>query len=410
MPQLGFKNGVNLSPEVKDYLLKKNAEKTGGQFSPGVSPANNTADILAQLEQIKQRQANPEYLAKQGKQDEYGLLPAYISAMSKLSSSFGTLGGQTADTSVVDEFGKVLDSQQLARKAKEKESLLAQDEYDKTRLALADVQDKREQYNEQKLLTQRRLDAQNQANQERFEEQKRLNQMRFDEQKRINEERLALSKEQLGEQRRTNQERLAFNQQTALDRKNKIINEKRPTESQFNAALYGRRMETANDVIAQLANRGFDRTSYGMGLQTYLPMAMRSKDLKVQEQAERNFINAILRRESGAAISPGEFESGSQQYFPRAGDSSEVLANKLQNREQAIAGLKAASGTAWDQVPQVASTFKKQQSTSPGISETAIAAEKSPLGQEDVLSKLRDRANNGDEKAREYLKGLGQFN
>lgn len=62
---------------------------------------------------------------------------------------------------------------------------------------------------------------------------------------------------------------------------------------------------------------------------------------KVQQQfqAERNFVNAVLRRESGAAISPTEFESATLQYFPTAGDSKEVLAQKKRNRDQVLQSL-----------------------------------------------------------------------
>jgi hypothetical protein len=84
-----------------------------------------------------------------------------------------------------------------------------------------------------------------------------------------------------------------------------------------------------------------------------LPEANQSSELKQQRQAERNFVNAVLRRESGAAISKSEFDSAEMQYFPRAGDTPEVLAIKEQNRLQALAGMQGAAGNAWDLVPLV---------------------------------------------------------
>lgn len=62
------------------------------------------------------------------------------------------------------------------------------------------------------------------------------------------------------------------------------------------------------------------------------------------DQAEREFIAAILRYDSGAAIPPEEFVSNGQIYFPRPGDTDEVLAQKAQSRKVAIEGLLAASG------------------------------------------------------------------
>jgi hypothetical protein len=50
-------------------------------------------------------------------------------------------------------------------------------------------------------------------------------------------------------------------------------------------------------------------------------------------QAERNFINAVLRRESGAVISDEEFDNARKQYIPQPGDSQQVLEQKRRNRE-----------------------------------------------------------------------------
>src|SRR5262249_45569513 len=53
------------------------------------------------------------------------------------------------------------------------------------------------------------------------------------------------------------------------------------------------------------------------------------------DQASRDFINAILRRESGAAIKTSEFTNASTQYLPRPNDNPQVLADKRANREAA---------------------------------------------------------------------------
>ena len=57
------------------------------------------------------------------------------------------------------------------------------------------------------------------------------------------------------------------------------------------------------------------------------------------EQAQRDFINAALRRESGAVISDAEFANARQQYFPQPGDSKQVIDQKRRNREMAIQGI-----------------------------------------------------------------------
>jgi ribosomal protein L29 len=65
------------------------------------------------------------------------------------------------------------------------------------------------------------------------------------------------------------------------------------------------------------------------------------------DQAQRDFINAQLRRESGAVISPEEFDNARKQYFPQSGDKPEVLAQKKANREAAINSMRTSAGAAY---------------------------------------------------------------
>lgn len=61
-------------------------------------------------------------------------------------------------------------------------------------------------------------------------------------------------------------------------------------------------------------------------------------------QAQRNFVNAILRVESGAAISQSEFDNAQRQYFPQSGDSKDVIEQKRQNRVSAMQGMAREAG------------------------------------------------------------------
>ena len=79
------------------------------------------------------------------------------------------------------------------------------------------------------------------------------------------------------------------------------------------------------------------------GVGNYLTSANRQK----YEQAKRDFINAQLRRESGAAISPTEFDSANKQYFPTPGDSAEVIQQKAANRRAAIEALGREGGPSY---------------------------------------------------------------
>jgi hypothetical protein len=62
------------------------------------------------------------------------------------------------------------------------------------------------------------------------------------------------------------------------------------------------------------------------------------------DQAQRDFINATLRRESGAAIAESEFQNARKQYFPQPGDTADRIAQKKANRETAIRGIAASAG------------------------------------------------------------------
>lgn len=129
---------------------------------------------------------------------------------------------------------------------------------------------------------------------------------------------------------------------------------KEPTADQYKAAGFGKRMEQAEDVFGKLSASGYNRADNAEGAKaSLLPGFMQGENPRRQEQAERNFINAVLRRESGAAISPNEFESGEKQYFPRPGDTTNVLAQKKANRDQTIATMKAESAEAYDKVPTI---------------------------------------------------------
>ena len=63
-----------------------------------------------------------------------------------------------------------------------------------------------------------------------------------------------------------------------------------------------------------------------------------------QNAAERAFLNAVMRRDSGATIPPAEMVEGAKLYFPRPGDDAKTLEFKKQNRIGRIAALEAEAG------------------------------------------------------------------
>lgn len=120
--------------------------------------------------------------------------------------------------------------------------------------------------------------------------------------------------------------------------------EKPLTDAQAKAALFGARMESSNDVLDSLEKKGVTTSNIGSntggGVGTVVT-ALSSAEKQQLDQAKRDFLNAVLRRESGAVITDPEFKNGDKQYFPQIGDSKEVIAQKKKNREVAIRGVQA---------------------------------------------------------------------
>jgi hypothetical protein len=115
---------------------------------------------------------------------------------------------------------------------------------------------------------------------------------------------------------------------------------------QTQAAGYRDRLQAADQVLedpkAQAAATSL--TQEALDRVPFIDNWLKSSDRQRAEQAQRDFINAQLRRESGAAIGTSEFETGGKQYFPQFGDSPEVLKQKSEARQQAIANMQRASG------------------------------------------------------------------
>lgn len=105
------------------------------------------------------------------------------------------------------------------------------------------------------------------------------------------------------------------------------------------------RMRESNQTLNDLENQG---TRFAQQNLEAVPLGIgnyfRDEDFQKFDQARRDFVNALLRRESGAVISEQEFDNANKQYFPMPGDGPEVIAQKKRNRETAIQGIEIGSG------------------------------------------------------------------
>ena len=140
------------------------------------------------------------------------------------------------------------------------------------------------------------------------------------------------------------------------------------TESQGNATAYGMRMKEANAILEPLENAGKTNTglikgavSGTVGLVPFigdkledvsgsifnaLPRVLGGLSPEQQQvaQARINFITAILRKESGAAIGASEFATAEKNYFPKPGDDAATIAQKQAARKTAIKAMEIQAG------------------------------------------------------------------
>ena len=147
-----------------------------------------------------------------------------------------------------------------------------------------------------------------------------------------------------------------------------LIGGKPLTETQSNAVAFGMRALEANRLATDLEGKGFTntgviRTAIGgtMGQAPIvggkLEQGVRSAfnvlpefaggpspEQQQVDQARRNFISAVLRKESGAAIGVDEYANEERKYFPQLGDSDKVIKQKQDARKLAIQALEAQAG------------------------------------------------------------------
>lgn len=162
--------------------------------------------------------------------------------------------------------------------------------------------------------------------------------------------------EQYGVQNELGRERLKQQKDIAKMKYDAKANEPTTYKSdQYKAAGFGLRMQEATKELDIITGEGYDPTSLSSGADKsfLVPDLYKSENTKRYSQAQANFINANLRRESGAAISPTEFSSANKQYFPQVGDTDKVLSQKKRNRKQSLAMMKAEAGGAFGQVKSI---------------------------------------------------------
>jgi hypothetical protein len=92
-------------------------------------------------------------------------------------------------------------------------------------------------------------------------------------------------------------------------------------------------VDTLGDNLASLPQYA---ASHMGGIGNYL----KSRDYQRAEQAGREFLQAILRKDTGAAITKEETAEYGTVYLPQPGDSAAVLAQKKASRQRAVQAIQ----------------------------------------------------------------------
>lgn len=129
----------------------------------------------------------------------------------------------------------------------------------------------------------------------------------------------------------------------------KTTGAKPATATQQLASGFANRLSSATDILSKYDALGSELTGSISGSK-YFPNVLKSSDRQQMEQAQRDFINAQLRRESGAVISEQEFDNAAKQYFAQPGDSAGVLQQKAEARRLAVENMKQAAGPSYQQL------------------------------------------------------------
>jgi hypothetical protein len=119
------------------------------------------------------------------------------------------------------------------------------------------------------------------------------------------------------------------------------------TEAQSKDNVYATRARGAMDALDPVANeltsrwqRAADWVPFGFGRE------MQTDNFQVAQQAGLEFLQAILRKDTGAAITQQETESYGITYLPQPGDNAAVLRAKKEARIRAVNALESGMSPA----------------------------------------------------------------
>lgn len=117
--------------------------------------------------------------------------------------------------------------------------------------------------------------------------------------------------------------------------------------------IFASRMEQSLSIIEQLESDPKLRNQLTApvtgALGRSMPDRFKGPQLRQYNQAKLDFINAVIRQESGAVITDDEIRKAEIQYFPQPGDDEQTIANKAELRRIVLRQFQEAAGMVSEQ-------------------------------------------------------------
>ena len=116
------------------------------------------------------------------------------------------------------------------------------------------------------------------------------------------------------------------------------------TADQLKNRGFASRLDLAEKEVQSLGAGGFNPAGGGYATTKDAVGWLQSGDTQRYNAASENWISAVLRRESGAAISEGERTAARNEYFPKFGDKTDTIKAKAALRQQVARDMKESGG------------------------------------------------------------------
>lgn len=145
------------------------------------------------------------------------------------------------------------------------------------------------------------------------------------------------------------------------------------TEGQSKDVVYATRAKGALEALDPIANALADRGAVAAGLLPFgLGGGMQSDNFQVAKTAGDEFLQAILRKDTGAAITSDEQALYGETYLPRPGDNEARLQYKAAARQRAVAAIEAGMSPA-QIIAQEKALSEGPQASAPAANDAGFA-------------------------------------